>query len=355
MSHLIEQKYVAWRNRYVRSANGNSFYVYYNDKDELEKIGNLKPITCSEAHGYGMLISVLKGNPYDFECMVRYFDSFRNKKGLMAWQQVMDLRSGQISNAPDGGDNCATDGDVDIAAALFIAAKTWNNPSYRDRAVSLCKAIYDHCVNWNTCMFRLGDWVESGSKHDKLTRPSDFLLTHLLLFSREDAPERRDGWIRMLEATVRTVERQLTFHPQTGLIADFLEHNGHEYVPVKGEVLESKHDKDYNWNSCRVPWRLTIYYIESRDTRVYPILQAQANFFAHQSEVKAGYQLDGKALVDYTDLAFMAPAALSMWLINHPNLPKIQKQMEEMDDNAYFGETIALLCQLQITRPHFTV
>ncbi|KAK9766578.1 hypothetical protein K7432_004236 [Basidiobolus ranarum] len=355
MNQFIEQKYVAWRNRYLRSANGDSYYIYYNDKDEIEKIGKLKPITCSEAHGYGMLIAVLKGNQQDFDCLVHYFDSFRNKKGLMAWQQVIDPHSGKISNSPDGGENCATDGDLDIAAALFIAAKTWGNPSYKERAISLCRAIYEHCVNWNTCMFRLGDWVEKGTKFDKITRPSDFLLTHLLLFSREDVSERRDGWIRVLEATIRTIEHQLSLHPQTGLIADFLEYDGHFYVPVKGEVLESKHDKDYSWNSCRVPWRLVIYYLESKDNRVYPILQAQANFFSHQSEIKAGYKLNGKELVDYTDLAFLAPAALSLWLINHPKLHKVQEEMEELDDNTYFGETIALLCQLQITRPHFAV
>ncbi|ORY06305.1 Six-hairpin glycosidase [Basidiobolus meristosporus CBS 931.73] len=355
MNPAIEQKYVAWRNRYLRSANGNSYYVYYNDKDEIEKVGKLKPVTCSEAHGYGMLIAVLKDNRQDFDCLVNYFESFKNRKGLMAWQQVMDLHTGRLTNSPDGGENCATDGDLDIAAALFIAAKTWNEPSYRDKAISLCQAIYKHCVNWKTCMFLLGDWVEHGSKYEKLTRPSDFLLTHLLLFSREDAPERRDGWTRVLEATIRTIEHQLTLHPHTGLIADFLEFNGHEYVPVKGEVLESKHDKDYSWNSCRVPWRLSIYYLESRDIRVYPILQAQANFFAHQSEVKAGYKLNGKELEDYSDLAFMAPAALSMWLINHPKLGEVQDQMDELDDNTYFGETIALLCLLQVTRPHFNV
>ena len=70
-----------------------------------------------------MLISVLKRNQQDFDA-VRYFDQWLNPRGLMQWQQRKD-RNGRFVKGSEGGDNSATDGDVDIATALFLAARVW--------------------------------------------------------------------------------------------------------------------------------------------------------------------------------------------------------------------------------------
>jgi len=58
---------------------------------------------------------------------------------------------------------------------------------------------------------------------------------------------------------------------------------------------------------CRAPWRLAVYYLQSRDERVLPLLQAQLRFFEGQKLISAGYKLDGTALADYSNIAFQAP------------------------------------------------
>jgi len=122
-------------------------------------------------------------------------------------------------------------------------------------------------------------------------------------------------------------------------------------------VLEGKHDGHYNWNSCRVPWRVAHYYHQSKDARVLPLLEAQGRFFAtqmsHHGEIKAGYKLDGKPLENYMDLAFVAPVSFLFWVFGwNEELERARRAMNELDESTYFGETIAMICMLQTTVPY---
>ncbi|RUP43703.1 Six-hairpin glycosidase-like protein [Jimgerdemannia flammicorona] len=354
MAESLEQKYVAWRTRYLRSYNAG-FYVFYNDNGD-----NGDAVTCSEAHGYGLLISVLKRNQADFDGLLNYFETFCNRKGLMQWQQQKN-KHGHFVPGDEGGENSATDGDIDIATALFLAARVWGhggpqrNIDYRAKAVALCRSIWEHTINHTTFLPKLGDWVDEGNKAHNLTRPADFILSHFLVFYYEDH-ERKDIWGRVIESCINELNCQLRLHP-TGLIADFLEsHNGVFKAPT-GKVLEDQHDGCFNWNSCRVPWRIAHYYHQTQDARVRPLLEAQARFFAEQMHrhdgIKAGYKLDGRALESYTDLAFIAPASFLFWVLGWTNeITKAQQDMNDLDDNTYFGETIALICLLQASVPY---
>ncbi|ORX60637.1 Six-hairpin glycosidase [Hesseltinella vesiculosa] len=348
--------YNTWRSKYVRSYQ-DGYYIYYKDPKE-----NLQEMTCSEAHGYGMLASVLMRNQADFDGMYRYFLRFQNRKGLMQWQQKTG-HGGQFIPGDEGGENCATDGDVDIATALFLAARVWQRGGaqgeidYRQAAAKLAGHVWEHCINHQTYMPLVGDWADPGDDAFALTRPSDFILSGFLVFYQDDTA-RQQQWGNVINAIVNTTVAQLSINPQTGLIADFLKLDRQgTYLPARGEVLESKNDGDYNWNSCRVPWRLGHYYMLTRDERLRPVLEAQAHFFNGQlgqsrdgsCGVRAGYKLNGKCFVDYTDMAFVAPVSYLFWVLGwQGQLHQIVNDMNNMaGDNSYFGESIALLCLLQ--------
>lgn len=167
----------------------------------------------------------------------------------------------------------------------------------------------------------------------------------------------------MIQAIINTINGQLSLNPQTGLIADFLklDQGSGLYYPATKQVLESEHDPDYNWNSCRVPWRIGHYYMLTKDERVRQVLETQAHFFASQLAkhsggggdcgIKAGYRLDGGCYADYTDMAFVAPVCFLFWVLGwHVQLEQIQRQMKEMEA-IYFGESIAMLCLLNANVP----
>ncbi|KAF9580281.1 hypothetical protein BGW38_003137 [Lunasporangiospora selenospora] len=366
----IDHKYQEWRSAYVR-AWGDLLYIDYNKKGEVEQ---KNAITCSEAIGYGMLISVLMHNQQDFDGLLRWFLHFRNKNGLCAWQQIDDKSSRTYCNAPDGGSNSATDGDIDIATALFYASRVWGRSpcgrhDYRQIAIPLCKAIWDHEINHFTFMPTLGDWVKvpevsaagysggaqygSEGKYNDVTRPSDFILSGFLTFYNEDV-ERSSQWARVLDTIITNVQHQMTLNP-TGLIADFLKFSANGFFePAQHKLLESDNDKDYNWNSCRVPWRLSTYYLMTHDARVYPALRAQADFFGALPEVQAGYHLNGHRINDrsYCDMSYTAPASMVMWTVRHPTQRRVQDEMERLEsDRSYFGDSIQMLCLLQARNP----
>ncbi|KAF9933653.1 hypothetical protein FBU30_004896 [Linnemannia zychae] len=371
----IEQKYAQWRADYVRSW-GDLIYIDYNKKGEVEQAN---AITCSEAIGYGMLISVLMHNQQDFDGMVRWFLHFRNENGLLAWQQIDDKAHRTYCSAPDGGSNSATDGDVDVATALFYASRVWGRSpcgryDYRQIAIPLCKAILEHEINPYTFLPTLGDWVKipkppaggihafgytggaqygEESEYKDVTRPSDFILSGFLTFYNEDV-ERSDQWRKVLDSIITTIQHQLALNP-TGLIADFLKQSSNGYYePSTKKILESDNDKDFNWNSCRVPWRLSIYYLLTMDERIRPALMAQSNFFGSLSEINAGYHLNGQRISDrsYADLSYTAPASVVMWAMQHPRLNRVLTEMDDLaGDRSYFGDSIQLLCLLQARNP----
>ncbi|KAI7861584.1 Six-hairpin glycosidase-like protein [Spinellus fusiger] len=358
----VEQTYIAWRGRYLRTYK-DGLYIYYKEQKE-----GLSEMTCSEAHGYGMLVSVLKRNQLDFDGLLRYFLQWRNKKGLMQWQQKV-TPTGDFVPGDQGGDNCATDGDVDIATALFLAAKVWGRGGaqgeldYRAIATHLCASIWEHCIHHETHMPLIGDWASPGEDAFLLTRPSDFILSGYLIFSLEDG-QRRQQWENVLRAILSTVQGQLTLNPRTGLLADFLKLDAKTrvYMPARGEVLESSHDGDYNWNSCRVPWRLGHYYMLTRDERVRQVLETQAQFFAAEMAkrqgghgdcaIRAGYTLSGHSYADYTDMAFVAPVSFLFWCLGWQNqMHQVTSDMNQME-KTYFGDSIAILCLLMAHVPY---
>lgn len=266
----------------------------------------------------------------------------------------------------EGGEHCATDGDVDICTALFLAAKLWHRGGaqgeidYLAAATKLAECIWTYCINPQTFMPLIGDWVHPGDNAYRLTRPSDFILSGYLVFYQNDVA-RKQQWGNVINAIINCCQHQHSLNSQTGLIADFLQldHQG-RYSPAKGEVLESKHDGAYNWNSCRVPWRLAHYYMLTREDRLLPLLKTQANFFASQlakgergERIKAGYKLHGKPLESYTDMAFVAPVSFLFWVLGwQDQQTEVLHEMNDMADLTYFGETIALLCILDANVPY---
>ena len=124
--------YQNWKSRYVRqdpyTADETRYYVYYSE--DTYTGGDPVPVTVSEAHGYGMLITVSMAD-YDseakdlFDGMVRYYLAHPSEIGphLMAWQQS---DNGSTLTETDGADS-ATDGDMDIAYALLLADKVWGS------------------------------------------------------------------------------------------------------------------------------------------------------------------------------------------------------------------------------------
>ena len=370
MDEKVEQLYDQWKGAYLTERHNfpNQMYISYN-QDHSSKPNNA--VSVSEGQGYGMLITAFMAG-YDadaqtnFDNLFRYYQAFPSviTAPLMGWQQV-ELPNGDIVPNPKGGDDSATDGDLDIAFALLLAHEQWGSNSdidYLSHAREMMNGILAGDVNFqNPVKFnlKLGDWVEDDDDHFGTgTRPSDFMLNHLRNFS---AASGDPAWNSVLDKTYFIINQLFTNHsPQTGLLPDFAQYKGSTlgYVPADEDFLENPEDGYYNWNACRTPWRIATDYILTGDPRALDQLTRlnewiQLKTGSDPSLIKAGYTLDGESFpdIDYGGLAFSTPFAVSA-MINADNqswLNKLWEFTSKAPSSNYFNNSVRLLSLIVVS------
>ncbi|EPQ29494.1 uncharacterized protein PFL1_02713 [Pseudozyma flocculosa PF-1] len=352
----MEAKYIAWRNAYIRSSP-EGLYCFYNASGD-----NGDAVTCSEAHGYAMLISILHRNLQDFDALLRFFLHFRNEKGLMKWQ-VRQKKHHALYVAEDG-QTSATDGDIDIAAALILASRLFPQGSpaypagaYRHEAQALLSAIYRYEIHPDLRTPLLGDWCNSdGDDNVRLynaTRSSDFILSAFHLFEQfvDDAGQKQ-AWRSVVDAVVGATV-SVSSQSETGLVPDFLEYNAQErtWKPAWGKLLEGEYDGHVSWNACRTPWRLAHYYAVTQDARLRPVLDKMYKSLVspdHREcdfpQTPAGIDIwSGKPLVDYSDKAFIAPTSYLCYVLGDSASHKQGVDALAAAKDSYFGDSIDVL------------
>ena len=357
MDAAVLRLYRQWKAKYIKANPYESTqnYVWYSDGDWFTE----NEATVSEAHGYGMLLCALMA-AYDeqaqpsFDGLYRYYKAHPSSyhSALMAWQQADNGKALVDSNGADS----ATDGDMDIAYALLLADRQWGSAGaidYRGEALRVIQAIWQGDVNQSEWTLKLGDWA---SDRDVSTRPSDFMFGHLKAFARATGDDR---WHKVADtsyALLASVYRQ--YSPDTGLIPDFLIKKDGEYRPAGPNFLESEYDGSYNYNACRVPWRVSTDYLRSGDDRALAQL-TRLNAWMRQStgldpaNIRAGYRLDGTAIGQGAPLCFTAPLMVSAMIG-----PENQQWLDRLwaynmgfdtEQTLYYDNTLRLLCAVVVS------
>ncbi|MCV4230919.1 glycosyl hydrolase family 8 [Virgibacillus sp. LDC1] len=364
-----KQKYLK-KKPYLQSSEPDQYYVWYADGDwfqeeyDEELKVKYQPMTVSEAHGYGMLITAHmaghdpKAKAY-FDGLYRYFRAHPSKinPDLMAWKQG---DTGQaVVNV--GGVDSATDGDMDIAYALLLADRQWGSDgeiNYLAEAKKVIDAIMKSDVNHAEWTLKLADWVsDNDAKYGSATRPSDFMLQHVKDFKNASGDA---NWDRVIDKTYSISEEVYKkYSPNAGLLPDFVEKKNGSYAPADPEFLESETDGDFSYNSSRIPWRIGTDALMTGETRAKEQLNKMTSWIRQAtgddpSKIYGGYKLDGsKALVDYTDTSFSAPMMVSA-MINPANQAWLNRLWDHnasisTNDDVYFGNTLRLLSMIVVS------
>lgn len=285
--------YEDWRNAYVRPAAVGS---YVNTT-----VG--KQTALSEAQGYGMVITVLaaeKGfaTETDFKELVAYYQAHQlsDTNALMAWKQEETKQGWQSVSQHN-----ATDGDLDIAYALVLAAELWPDSGYQQLAQQLLTTIQQYNYNPETGFLTVGDWATVDKKASTLLRPSDVMPSYFEKFYDFT----QDAFWQQVKTRGLALLTELS-DDKTGLIPDFA-WIGEKVTPAKANEVSNAYDGDYSDNACRIPMRLAL----SDDEVSRKLLDKMLPFFNEQTVVYAGYTLKGKSLQDYQSLAFSAPLLLA--------------------------------------------
>jgi endoglucanase len=324
----------------------------------VRSAGDTKAHTVSEAHGYGMLFAVLMAD-HDaeartiFDGMVAYalaHPSWSEVPGLMAWAQDAECNDVQ-------GGNAATDGDLDIAYALWLADARWGSDgtvNYRERALAVLSGILaGEIADENHIM--IGDWV--GDDHWRGTRPSDWMTSHLKSFAKMSGEKR---WDAVVDRTYEIGKLVQGNDSQVGLLPDFVD--GAESAdpwPAHEGWLEGPNDGNYGYNACRVPWRLATDYLLFGDERARAIVR-KLNAFVRgatgddPSGIVDGYTLGGSPYGSYPSPAFVAPFMVSAMVepeegSNGPWLDALWDQVTGMEPGSYYGDSIKLATMMVVS------
>ena len=320
--------YNDWKIRYLRAVEDSSTlkeYLFYS----LDQPAFSNAVTCSEAMGYGMVIFPLMSKfdvsaKVHFASLYNYIKSYPSiyNSNLMAWQQIKNSQGNIVNSEPET--SSATDGDMDISYGLLLAHKLWGENdkiNYKEEAIKRINALMDSCVNKRDYILTLGDWV-LGIKDNNfkyVTRSSDFLLYYIREFIKYDT-KNSDQWnlvIRTINFIISEQMKRQSKH--NGLMPDFFIRANGRYIAPKVKVLETIHDGDYYFNSCRIPWRYSMDIILN-NTPVTNELHTLNNWIKKETSsnpenIKSGYYIandyPGKSFGHDNDLSFIAPFLVS--------------------------------------------
>lgn len=358
--------YAEWKNLYVVEACGEGRYFVKVDADGKAVGGGTEAatITVSEAHGYGMLLTVMMAGKDPeakviFDGMLRYFHDHpaASDPGLMAWNQVTGC-----SNATTvQGENSATDGDLDIGYALLLADKAWGSAgafNYRAEARKVLAAILDKEVSGDVLL--IGDWAKAGDggTYAATTRASDFMVSHFKAFA--DATD-EPRWLAIRDRIYATISSVVSrYSSETGLMPDFVVGMPNDPAPAPSMFLEGDNDGNYSWNSGRYPWRIALDYLLYNEPRAKIALTpltawAQRATRGDPRAFADTYQLDGSthpghgtnsmAYVPMLGVAAMLDPANQSWL----DAIWADATSTSLADEDYFGNTLKLLGMVAMT------
>lgn len=350
--------YQQWKKRYIRAGcHPAEYYVWFETK------GNKQCV--SEGQGYGMVITALMAGAgpsakITYDGLYNYYKAHPgNHPYLMAWAQK--------KNCKDLDKSSATDGDMDIAYSLLLADEQWGSKSsinYRKEARAMINAIMQHEINPRTWSVLLSDAIEYDSKDYFDTRSSDFMPAHFKAFAKATGDAR---WNKVIGKGYQLFDQmERNYSPDAGLVPDFIRHINKKAEPAGPHYLESKYDGDYNYNACRVPWRIATDYLLTGDPRAKAINDRINHWIRGTTSdkpdnISAGYTLAGNDIKGryFEALSFIGPFTVSamtdkknqQWL-NHVWDYLVNFKLKDYD---YYDNSIKLLNMIILSGNYWEV
>lgn len=359
LDNAVSVFYRQWKKRFVKNVPGKAeSYVWF------ENVG--KKQCVSEGQGYGMVIVVLMAgfdpsakNTYDR--LYHYYRSHPDAKSkyLMAWAQY--------TNGTDVDKTSASDGDIDIAYSLLLADKQWGSNgtiNYLAEGKAIINAIMQHEINHQTWSVLISDGVESESKDYFDTRSSDFMPAHFKAFATVTHDDR---WNKVINSEYKLFNKlEDEYSPDAGLVPDFIVNLNKKAKPAPPYFLESKYDGCYNYNACRVPWRIATDYLLTGDKRSKAIAGKINRWIRETTDhnpynLSAGYTLEGNDIKGryFEALSFIAPFGVSAMVDgkNQAWLNKVWTYLTafKMKDFDYYDNSIKLMDMIIISGNYWEV
>ena len=322
----------------------SAFSYYLTDK--YKESGNYAAIEkdhggnnyVSEGTGYGMLMMVYFSDnttSYQdkFDKLWAFYKAGSNEHGLMNWS------FGGL-NPYDNKANAATDAEMDVAAALIMAAYQFGDDKYLDEARTLLKNVKKYEFEENG-LHKPGDaW------NDK-KNPSYIAPAYYRLFAAVDTDNATFWNTTAMNANYTLLEANSAEY-STGLFDNWSDANG------KGL------DSYYGYDAARTPWRLAqdfYWFGETKAKNMLSKLGAWVSTYA-ASAMKGTIERSGSPMWNDHNSTFVATLMTSLVTdaTRQSKLDEYWDEVTNLGDEAYFEQSMKILCGLLVTgnMPNFT-
>jgi len=347
LDKAVENFYTQWKSRYIKTMpNKAESYVWFEEKEKKQCV--------SEGQGYGMVIVALMAG-FDpsakntFDNLYNYYKAHPSNRGsnLMAWAQD--------THDKDLDKTSATDGDMDIAYSLLLANTQWGSNgriNYLKEAKAIIADIMAYEINHKTWSVILSNGIEAESRDYFDTRSSDFMPANFKAFRQATNDDR---WDKVIDNEYKLfIAMQDKYSPDAGLVPDFIVHINKIPKPAPPYYLESPNDGYYNYNACRVPWRIGLDYLLTGDKRSKTFVQKINSWIRETTSnntynLSAGYTLAGNDINGryFEALSFISPFAVSA-MVDQNNQQWLNKVWDytmqfKLKDFDYYDNTIKML------------
>lgn len=321
-----------------------AFDYYLTDK--YKESGNYAAIEkdhgsntfVSEGIGYGMLMMVYFSDnttSYQdkFDKLWAFYKAGVNGHGLMNWS--FSGLSPYNNNA-----NAATDAEMDVAAALIMAAYQFGDNKYLDEARTLLK-------NVKMYEFEENGLHKPGDAWNDKKNPSYIAPAYYRLFAAVDT-DNADFWnTTAMNANYALLEANSAEY-STGLFDNWSDANG------KGL------DSYYGYDAARTPWRLAQDFYWFGEIKAKTMLGKLGTWVSGYaaSAMKGTIQRSGSPMWNDHNSTFVATLMTSLVTDNsrQSKLDEYWNEVANLGNEAYFEQSMKILCGLLVTgnMPNFT-
>ena len=181
----------------------------------------------SESQSYAMLQALYSNDAVIFDRVWKWTkNNIQNENLLFAWEFSINPENNKLKILDQ---NSATDADIDIAYALFLAYEKWGDKNYRNEGLKILNALKKfEVVEFENLMFvTAGNWAESEDKI--ILNPSYISPIAFALFSKYDG----EYWLRVKSDSYQIVSENSEY--------SFRKNN--LYLPTNWIVFNKKDSK----------------------------------------------------------------------------------------------------------------
>lgn len=266
--------------------------------------------TTSEGQSYALLRSVIMGDRDMFDLVWNWTTShlqYRNEDRLFSWKWA-PIENGIVTDP-----GFATDADIDIATALILASKTWNDTKYLEQAKVIVKDIWRQAV-------KRGDngkyYLMPGGWGSEITsfiiNPSYLSPAQFKLFSEIDPLNR---WEQLADDSYDLLF-QIQDNSVTGLPPDWI-----QVQKINGRLsVPSQLSSDFSFDAMRTMWRIALDWYWFKDPRAQEYLSGQKfllDSLSKDGKLTMGYTRSGEALNEYESAGLYGSLLPAISIVNN--------------------------------------